>query len=107
MGGTGMGRGNRVGELPDLNAGFKPTVLPGDLTKGKVLATILQKGAPQDDAESTLEYVTEAFVEVRQEAEQALTKEEIPPGAKEFVRQYFGSLEPEQSTVQGDPSGSE
>ena len=99
-----MGRGGQVGELPDLNETFKPALLPGDLTKGKVLATVLQKGAPQEDAESTLEYVAEAFVEVRQEAEQALTKEEIPPGAKEFVRQYFGSLEPEQRTVQDAPS---
>ena len=104
MRGPGMGRGGQVGELPVLNETFKPALLPGDLTKGKVLATILQKGAPQEDAESTLEYVAEAFVEVRQEAEQALTKEEIPPGAKEFVRQYFGSLEPEQRTVQDAPS---
>jgi len=95
MGRFGTGRGGLVGDLPELDPNLKPTVLPGSLTRGKVLADILQKGAPEQDAESTLEYVTGAFVEVRQEAEQALTKEEIPPGAKEFVRQYFGSLEPE------------
>ena len=98
MGGPGRGRGARVGELSDVNATFKPTMLPGSLTKGKLLADIIQKGAPDEGAEATLEYVTGTFQAVQQEAEQALTKEEIPPGAKEFVRQYFGSIEPESRT---------
>lgn len=100
MGGPGRGKGGRVGELSDVDATFKPTMLPGSLTKGKLLADIIQKGAPEEGAEATLEYVTGTFVAVRQEAEQALTKEEIPPGAKEFVRQYFGSIEPEQTRSQ-------
>ena len=104
MGGPGRGRGARVGELSDVNATFKPTMLPGSLTKGKLLADIIQKGAPEEGAEATLEYVTGTFVAVRQEAEQALTKEEIPPGAKEFVRQYFGSIEPEQTRSQESTS---
>lgn len=98
MGNRGHGRGGRVGDLPDVQAGFDPTLLPGELTKGKILASILQRGAPDENAKSNLEYVSGAFVEVRQKAEEALNKEEIPPGSKEFVRQYFGSLEPGAET---------
>ena len=94
MGGRGTGRGGMTGELPEVNAGFSPSILKGEMTQGKVLAGIIQKTAPGEERpESTLEFSSEALVEVRQEAEQALTKEEIPPGAKEYVRQYFGALD--------------
>lgn len=92
--GAGRGTGNRLGDLPDLENSFNPTTLQGPLTKGRMLASILQRGMPEEAPESSLEYISGAFVEVQQAAEQALTKEEIPPGAKEFVRRYFSSLEP-------------
>ena len=95
LGGPGRGKGNQIGELPDTEASFDPTLLSGEMTRGKVLASIMQRTAPdEDDAESEAEYVSEAFIEVQQQAEEALTQEEIPPGAREIVRQYFGSLEP-------------
>jgi len=107
MGGPGHGTGGMVGELPEGDVGFKPTLLPGEMTKGKALMGVLQKGTPDEGAESELEYITEAFVAVRQEAEEALTKEEIPPGSKEFVRQYFGSLEPRPTGLESSSTGSE
>ncbi|MFC1736806.1 hypothetical protein ACFL1X_11870, partial [Candidatus Hydrogenedentota bacterium] len=94
MRGPGRGQGGMTGELPDVSANFTPTFLKGVQTQGKIIASVMQKGKPDADAEPTLEYIEGAFSEVRQEAEQALTKEEIPAGSKEFVRQYFGSLEP-------------
>ena len=74
-------------------------MLPGDMTKGKILAGIMQKAVPEEGAEPTQEFVVKTFESVQQEAEQALTKEEIPPAAKEYVRQYFGTLEPEEAGV--------
>lgn len=94
--GAGHGRGNRLGDIPEVEAGFQPTMAKGPLTKGKMLADLLQRTAPEEGEEAQVEYVSGAFVELKQEAEQALTQEEIPPGSKEFVRQYFGSLEPEE-----------
>jgi len=94
MGGPGRGQGGMVGDLPDVDAGLDAALLPGELTKGRILAGILQRGTPDGDATPEREYIAGAFVEVRQQAEQALNKEEIPPGSKEFVRQYFGSLDP-------------
>ncbi len=99
MGGAGRGAGNQVGNLPNPNVAFQPTMLPGDMTKGKILAGIMQKAVPEEGAEPTQEFVVKTFESVQQEAEQALTKEEIPPAAKEYVRQYFGTLEPEEAGV--------
>jgi hypothetical protein len=97
MKGEGWGLGNEVGELPEgAEVEFDPSVLPGPMTKDKALMTILEKGAPEPGAEPRREHLDRAFHEVKMEAEDALTKEEIPPGSKEFVRQYFGELEPER-----------
>ena len=96
MGGPGRGRGNQIGELPDVAGTMSATMLPGEMTRGKVLASIMGRAAPEEGAESTIEMVSQAVIQVQQAAEQALTKEEIPPGAREFVREYFGSLEPEK-----------
>ena len=56
----------------------------------------MQKGAPEKNGNATQGYVESNFVQVKQDAEQALSKEEIPAGSKEFVREYFSSLEPEK-----------
>jgi hypothetical protein len=99
MGKAGIGRGGQIGELPDVNANFKPTVAPGEMTEGSMLASIVQRGAPEEGAESTISFSPEAIVQVQQQAEQALTQEEIPPGSKEFVRQYFGTLAPQNESA--------
>ncbi len=94
--GAGRGQGNRLGDVPEADAGLQPTLAKGPLTKGKMLADILQRTAPEAGEEANVDYISGAFVEAKQEAEEALTQEEIPAGAKEYVRQYFGSLEPEE-----------
>lgn len=93
MGGPGQGRGNQVGDLPDIAVSMTPTMLPGQVQDGKMLASILQKSAPETDAESNVEVISGAVVQAQQAAEEALTREEIPRGSEEFVRQYFGTLE--------------
>jgi len=107
MGGPGRGRGASTGPLPDVADSFVPTMLPGEMTKGKFLASIVQRAAPNQDAEPTQDFIAEVLVEATQEAEKALTKEEIPPGAREFVRQYFGSLESEKKPEVADESAIE
>ena len=93
--GPGRGVGNRIGELPEVEAAFDPKMLPGDMTKGRVLASIVQRAAPTGEDDASVDYSEQALVQVKQQAEEALTREEIPAGSREFVRQYFGSLEPE------------
>jgi hypothetical protein len=99
MQGEGKGIGNQVGELPDdPDVGYKPSVLPGPMTKDKALMSIMEKGAPNVGADSKLEYVESAYDAVKMEAEDAMAKEEIPPGSKDFVRHYFGELEPDKQS---------
>lgn len=93
MQGPGQGQGGQVGELPDVNVSLTPTMLPGDVREGKMLASIMQKTAPETDANSSVEVISGAVVQAQQAAEEALTREEIPRGSEEFVRQYFGTLE--------------
>ncbi|MBI3119908.1 MAG: hypothetical protein HYZ00_14550, partial [Candidatus Hydrogenedentes bacterium] len=88
---------NQVGELPGEDVAYEPTILPGALDKGKMLANVLQKAAPEGEAAAEVEIISGNFEAAHQEAEQALTKEEIPRGSKEFVRQYFGTLDPAAS----------
>lgn len=96
--GPGRGQGNQVGELPDIRVGFQPTQTGGPMTQGRMLADILQKAAPREGEQSDAQFISGAFKEVHQAAERALTQEEIPPGSKEYVRQYFGSLDPEKES---------
>jgi hypothetical protein len=93
MKGPGQGQGGQVGELPDVNVSLTPTMLPGQVQEGKMLASIMQKTAPETDANSSVEVISGAVVQAQQAAEEALTREEIPRGSEEFVRQYFGTLE--------------
>jgi len=95
--GAGRGAGNRIGNVPEIEAGFQPTQAPGPLTKGKMLADLLQRSAPEEGEESKVDYINGTFEQLAQDAEQALTQEEIPAGAKEYVRQYFGAIEPEKT----------
>lgn len=94
MGGPGQGRGGQIGELPETNTGFSPTMLPGGIQDGPMLATITETAPPDAEGEeSTINFAPVNMAIVRQEAERALEQEEIPPGAREFVRQYFGTME--------------
>jgi hypothetical protein len=106
MGGPGEGKGGSIGELPDMDAGLTPTTLPGEMTRGKLLTSVMERTSPEADAESTIAAANKMVLEAEQEAEQALAKEEIPPGSREWVRQYFGSFEPESNVDGGSSSGS-
>jgi len=93
MGGAGQGEGNRVGDLPDVEVAMTPTMLPGQVNEGKMLASIIQKTTPDEDSEAQIQVMQGSIVQAQQEAEEALTREEIPRGSEEFVRHYFGTLE--------------
>lgn len=98
MGKRGTGQGGQVGDLPDPNDSFVPSVAQGEVTKGKFLADMIQRTAPDtENVESKAEFISGVVSEAQQEAEQAITREEIPLGSREFVRQYFGSIDPKSS----------
>ena len=96
LGGAGRGQGNRLGEIPDALVNVVATKTTGPLTKGKMLADIMQKASPELGQEASVQMISGAFIQLQQATEQALTHEEIPDASKELVRQYFGALEPEK-----------
>lgn len=98
LGGPGRGQGNRLGELPEVDTNFEAAKATGPLTKGKMLADIMQQANPELGETPSVEMISGAFVQLQQQTEQALTQEEIPDSSKELVRQYFGALEPENGT---------
>ncbi|MFP4501318.1 MAG: hypothetical protein ACLFTT_10000 [Candidatus Hydrogenedentota bacterium] len=92
--GIGQGPGNRVGDRPEGDVNYDPAMLRGTLQKGKLLGSVLQRAAPETPADTDGAAVSgTAITSVGQQAETALTKEEIPAGSREYVRQYFGVLE--------------
>jgi len=97
LGGAGRGQGNRLGKLPDVPFNTTATKTSGALTKGRMLADIMQKASPELGQEASVEMISGAFIQLQQATEQALTQEEIPDASKELVRQYFGALEPEKT----------
>jgi hypothetical protein len=95
VGGVGLGAGRGLGPRPvddGVLTSFRDTQIPGRLQPGKILAAIRVKGQ-QVRGESTVE-VVEAFREVRQSAEHALSKESIPIGMKSRVKDYFDAIDP-------------
>lgn len=101
MGKKGQGKGGQIGDLPDVQTGLTPDMLPGDMNNGPVLATVTQLMPPDEAGESTVTYLEGAIVQGQAEAERALSQEEIPAGAKEFVRQYFGTMDQEGAPAEG------
>ncbi len=62
--------------------------------RGRMTVVGTVKGDPGKASPSTA--YGEAFSAYQQEADDALTKEEIPPGQKDAVREYFESVRPKQ-----------
>jgi hypothetical protein len=56
-----------------------------------------QRTAPTEEGRATFDYSAQALVQNQQQSEDSLNKEDISPGARELVQQYFGSLGPERS----------
>lgn len=98
MGGPGRGRGGEVGELPDPNVDFEPSKIKGMQDKAKPLGLFFTRGAGKK-GKSKVKAV-EVVREFRQAAEDALTKERIPAGYKNYIRQYFNTIEPEKKRAE-------
>ncbi|MCZ6688475.1 MAG: hypothetical protein O7H41_02610 [Planctomycetota bacterium] len=91
MGGPGRGRGGQAPEEPDSWVKYKKVKIKGKVGRGKIIGEILVDG-PQAKGEISEEYI-EIVGEARQEAADALSKQRIPQGYRDFIREYFNSLD--------------
>ena len=87
-----------MGELPDPNVDFEPSKIKGMQDKAKPLGLFFTRGAGKK-GKSKVKAV-EVVREFRQAAEDALTKERIPAGYKNYIRQYFNTIEPEKKRAE-------
>jgi hypothetical protein len=70
------------------------TRVTGQKGEGPVAASVEVPGAPMRSAPAV--GVTRAFLDYRESQKDAIAKESIPFGYKQFVKSYFDSLEPPQ-----------
>jgi hypothetical protein len=92
MGGPGIGSGGKAPESGNRNVKFDKEKVKGILdSKGEILGGIFVKGQATK-GEAKKEYV-EAYKAEIQESTDALTKEDIPLGYKQFVSTYFDSID--------------
>jgi len=89
IGGRGIGPRPRAGEQP---VGFDQTGVKGKLGPGKILATRFVRGMPPDEAEAKSEY-QEVLQSARKAAEDAISREDIPPESREKIKRYFDDLD--------------
>ncbi len=78
-------------EEPDSWVKYKKVKIKGKVGRGKIIGEILVDG-PQAKGEISEEYI-EIVGEARQEAADALSKQRIPQGYRDFIREYFNSLD--------------
>ena len=93
FGGPGRGKGGTPPDEIDEPVEFEKKKIKGQMGRGKIVGEFFVKGA-QVKGEVTEEF-SEVVGEARQEAADALSKERIPQGYRNFVREYFNSLDAE------------
>ena len=94
MGGPGRGAGGKIPDEPGQPAKYQKFKVRGRVGKGRIVGELFVKG-PQAKGEVSGEYV-EVVGEARQEAADALSKQRIPQSYRDFIREYFNSLDPDQ-----------
>lgn len=68
--------------------------MKGDLSPGQIIGAIQFKSLPEKGQLRTA--YQEAFKALSAEASEALQQEEIPPGYRLHVRDYFDSIRPDK-----------
>jgi hypothetical protein len=61
---------------------------------GQVLASVKVKGVPLA-GEAAARYA-EVYAEYKRQAEESLARDPIPLGYREYIKDYFGELRPEE-----------
>ena len=94
-GGTGRGEreevdGRAMDEAPDAKTGFRTEVSQSHLVAGKTLMSLKSKG-DSDRGERTTDYA-ENLARVKEGVDEAIFAEDVPPGYRDQIREYFDGL---------------
>lgn len=93
LGGQGMGRGSKAPEDESSKTAFQSEKTKTALKKGKILLSLKTKDAPTADAKDLQAEYREIISSIKQATEEAIEREEAPPGYHDGIKKYFDTLE--------------
>ncbi|WP_437204312.1 hypothetical protein [Planctomicrobium sp. SH664] len=91
-GGRGMGNGSKVDEDDSVDTKFVDEKSKSAIQKGKILMSLKTKGLSEAGEMQKQEF-SGAVSEIRQNLDDAIDQEEIPPGYVEGIKKYFDTLQ--------------
>ena len=93
IGGPGRGRGGKAPLNPDAQTSFKDSKIAGQKGQGKIIGVFFVNDRPIK-GESKVEFEN-VYLEYLQKAEDSLSREIIPVTYKNYIRDYFDSINPQ------------
>ncbi len=99
LGGQGIGRGGKAPEDDAAKTAFQTEKTKTAIKKGKILLSMKTKDAPNADLKDVQAEYREIISDIKQGTDEAIEKEDAPPGYHEGIKKYFDTLE----RVQGNP----
>ena len=93
MGGQGVGRGSKAPEDDAAKTAFQTEKTKTALKKGKILLSMKTKDAPNADIKDLQAEYREIITDIKQATEEAIEREEAPPGYHNGIKKYFDTLE--------------
>ena len=98
LGGRGLGKGGKAPEDDSVKTGFQTEKTKTAIKKGKILLSMKTKDAPNADIKDLQAEYREIITDIKQATDEAIEKEDAPPGYHEGIKKYFDTLE----RLQGD-----
>ncbi len=93
LGGQGVGRGSKAPEDDAAKTAFQTEKTKTALKKGKILLSMKTKDAPNADIKDMQAEYREIITDIKQATEEAIEREEAPPGYHNGIKKYFDTLE--------------
>ena len=97
LGGQGIGKGGKAPEDDAAKTKFQTEKTKTAIKKGKILLSMKTKDAPNADLKDLEAKYSEIITSIKQGTEEAIEKEQAPPGYHEGIKKYFDTLERVQS----------
>lgn len=104
LGGKGVGEGGKAPEDDAARTKFQTEKSKTAIKKGKILLSMKTKDAPNADLKDLEAKYSEIITSIKQGTEEAIEKEQAPPGYHEGIKKYFDTLERVQSEQPKGPT---
>lgn len=93
LGGKGIGKGGKAPEDDAAKTAFQSEKSKTALKRGKILLSMKTKDAPNADIKDMQADYREIISDIKQATDEAIEREEAPPGYHSGIKKYFDTLE--------------